>query len=169
MAGQPKADDPEDLVRMANWVAEHRKVYISSAGREGHIVDLSAAGGYSLNATLLLKNVGRTSGRTFITPLVYGQIFGEIVVVGSKAGADDHPDWYKNIRSSETVQFQIATQAFVGSKREPVGDERERVFSYMIDMFPPFGKYRAMAKREIPLVMIKKVRDLSLADFSRAG
>ena len=79
--------------------------------------------------TLLLRYQGRKSRRTMITPLIYGDIGGEIVIVASKGGADHHPAWYINIRDVPEVDIQIATQAFRARKREPEGNERAKVWA----------------------------------------
>ncbi len=68
-----------------NWKTEHLEQYLRSGGAEGHIVDVSDIGGRKFNTTLLLRYVGRKSGKTIITPLNYGDIGGEVVVVASRA------------------------------------------------------------------------------------
>ena len=42
----------------------------------------------------------------------HGDIGGEVVIVASKGGADEHPAWYLNIRDSATIKVQIGPQAF---------------------------------------------------------
>lgn len=144
----------------ADWVGWHLETYLKTGGVEGHLLDLRDVGAHNLQATLLLKTIGQKSGQERITPLMYGMIFGEVVIVGSKGGADVHPAWYFNIQGHDTVDFQIATQAFRASWREPQGEERDLVFEYMVRMFPPFGEYRKVAKREIPLVMMKRIEEI---------
>ena len=137
-----------------NWKTEHLQTYLSSGGTEGHIVDVSDIGGHKFNTTLLLRYLGRKSGRTLITPLNYGDIGGEVVVVASKGGADHHPAWYLNVKESKELAFQIATQAFRAVWREPRGAERARVWDFMVSVFPPYRNYQASTAREIPLVMM---------------
>lgn len=137
-----------------NWKDDHLGMYLRSGGAEGHIVDVSDIGGHKLTTTLLLKVVGRKSGQTRITPLIYGDIGGEAVVVASKGGADHHPAWYLNIQGSQEISFQIATQAFRGTWREPQGAERAKVWEFMVAVFPPYKNYQASTERQIPLVML---------------
>jgi deazaflavin-dependent oxidoreductase (nitroreductase family) len=129
-------------------------MYLRSGGSEGHIVNLSDIGGRRFTTTLLLKYVGRKSGKTLITPLIYGDIGGEVVIVASKGGADHHPAWYLNVSDSKELCFQIATQAFRGTWREPKGAERANVWDFMVGVFPPYKAYQASTEREIPLVML---------------
>ena len=142
-----------DAVR--DGIAAHRQAYLRSGGAQGHIVDGVGAGGHFLSTNLLLKFKGRKSGKTFITPLCYGVVGGEVVIVASKGGSDEHPNWYLNLRESPEIEFQIATQAFRATWRQPEGAEREKVWSYMIEYYPFYAKYQASTDRVIPLVMMK--------------
>ena len=137
-----------------NWKEDHLGMYLRSGGAEGHIVDVSDIGGHKFTTTLLLRLVGRKSGQTRINPLIYGAIGGEVVVVASKGGADQHPAWYLNIKDTKEISFQVATQAFRGTWREPQGAERAKVWEFMVSVFPPYKNYQASTQREIPLVMI---------------
>lgn len=138
-----------------DWVAEHREIYLKSGGVEGHIMDITAVGGHAFGSHCLLKYIGRKSGKVFITPLCYGDIGGEVVLCASKGGADTHPDWYLNLIAKPEVEFQIATQAFRGSWREPEGAERDKVWAFMVDCFPFYANYQASTSRILPLVMMK--------------
>ena len=140
-----------------DWVAEHREMYLKSGGAEGHIMDITAVGGRSFATHCLIKYKGRKSGKTFITALCYGDIGGEVVIVGSKGGADTHPDWYLNIREMAEVEFQVATQAFRATWREPSEAERQRVWDQMVAIYPPYAEYQKATDRLIPLVMMKPV------------
>lgn len=145
-----------------DWVVEHREMYLRSGGTQGHIMDITAVGGHSLGTHCLLKYSGRKSGKVFITPLCYGAIGGEVVIVASKGGADQHPAWYLNVRDSAEVAFQIATQAFRASWREPAGAERDKVWSFMVDNYPFYADYAASTERVIPLVMMKPIEPIPM-------
>jgi deazaflavin-dependent oxidoreductase (nitroreductase family) len=137
-----------------SWKEDHLGMYLRSGGAEGHIVDVSDIGGRKFTTTLLLRLVGRKSGKTRINPLIYGDIAGEVVIVASKGGADHHPAWYLNLTDNREVSFQVATQAFRGAWREPRGAERTKVWDFMVDVFPPYKNYQAATAREIPLVLL---------------
>jgi len=140
-----------------NWKQDHLDLYLKSGGAEGHIMDVTDIGGRKLTTMLLLKYVGRKSGTTMITPLIYGDIGGEVVIVASKGGADHHPAWYLNVLASKELSFQIATQAYRASWREPNGAERAKVWDFMVGVFPPYQAYQAATAREIPLVMMSVI------------
>ena len=154
---------PENV---GDWLAVHRQMYLGSGGAKGHIMDLSLMGGHPFTTHCMIKYTGRKSGKVFITPLIYADIGGEVVICASKGGADDSPQWYQNILASETVDLQIATQAYRASWREPQGDERERVWTFMVDCFPFYATYQTRTTRLIPLVMLKTIASLPV--FSEA-
>jgi len=153
-------EELENITRPAGtfeWVKEHRRLYLRSGGAKGHIMDLTGAGGHGFGTHCLIRYKGRKSGRTMIQGLSYGDIGGEVVICASKGGADDSPQWYHNIRAAETVDFQIATQAFRATWREPQGDERKRVWDFMVACYPFYAVYQTRTERVIPLVMMKAV------------
>jgi deazaflavin-dependent oxidoreductase (nitroreductase family) len=151
-----------------DWMAQHRAMYLQSGGTQGHIMDLTAVGAHNFGTHCLIKYRGRKSGKVFITPLCYGDIGGEVVIVASKGGADEHPAWYLNIRDSSEVEFQIASQAFRATWREPEGAERDKVWAFMVDSYPFYAGYQASTERRIPLVMMKPVEEIAVFKESDA-
>ncbi|BBZ41128.1 nitroreductase/quinone reductase family protein [Mycobacterium conspicuum] len=146
----------------SDWISEHLETYLTSAGTRGHIMDLTEIGGRAVTTHCLIKYVGRKSGKVYITPLIYGNVGGEIVVVASKGGADTHPGWYLNILASNTIGVQIATQAFEATWREPEGEERHQVWAYMAHLYPPYLTYQQSTSRQIPLVMLTLGRPIDV-------
>ena len=144
----------------AEWARQHRELYLKSGGTQGHIMDITGAGGYPFGTHCLIRYRGRRSGRTMITGLCYGDIGGEVVICASKGGAPDNPKWYHNIRAGETVDFQIATQAYRATWREPEGEERRKVWDFMVDCFPFYAEYQTRTDRVIPLIMMKAVESV---------
>lgn len=151
-----------------DWATEHRQTYLRSGGVEGHIMDLTAVGGRPFATHCMVKYRGRKSGKIFITPLCYADIGGDVVICGSKGGADHHPEWYLNIVASAEIEFQIATQAFRGSWREPEGDERKKVWEFFIDCHPFYATYQASTTRLLPLVMLRAIEPIAVFKESDA-
>lgn len=138
-----------------DWVTEHRDMYLASGGAQGHIMDITPVGGRKFATHCLVKYTGRKSGKVFITPLCYADIGGEVVICGSKGGADTHPQWYLNLVDNPEVEFQIATQAFKGTWREPEGAERQKAWDFFVDCHPFYAAYQTSTERVLPLVMMK--------------
>ncbi|MBV1689033.1 nitroreductase family deazaflavin-dependent oxidoreductase [Novosphingobium sp. G106] len=134
------------------FVAQHKKTYLSSGGRDGHILDYRHLGGHRFTTCLLLETVGRKSGEKRITPLIYGDTGGEVVIVASKGGADVHPAWYLNLSAATEATIQIGGQAFRATWREPAGEERAAIWQFMAGVYPPYRDYQAATNREIPIV-----------------
>ncbi|WP_422746594.1 nitroreductase/quinone reductase family protein [Mycobacterium sp. WMMD1722] len=147
---------------MSDWMREHLASYLESGGTRGHILDLSSVGGRSVTTHCLIKCRGRSSGRPYVRPLIYGNVGGEVVIVASKGGADEDPAWYRNIVAAETIGVQIATQAFEATWREPEGEERHQVWEYMCQLYPPYVSYQQATTRHIPLVMLTPVRSVEV-------
>jgi deazaflavin-dependent oxidoreductase (nitroreductase family) len=154
------ADAARIRAARGDWAGEHLRIYLESGGARGHIMDVREVGGHALTTHCLLRCTGRRSGTVYMKPLIYGNIAGEAVVVASKGGADQHPSWYLNVRASDTVDLQIATQAFRATWREPEGVERHEVWAAMVALFPPFAKYQRSTSRRIPLVMMKPTESI---------
>lgn len=145
-----------------NWMAKHRDIYLQSGGTQGHIMDISEVGGHAFTTHCLIRVAGRKSGMTRIVPLIYGDIGGEVVIVASKGGADTHPDWYLNLRDSEHVDVQIATQAFRATWREPEDVERHRIWDFMVSVYPPYLTYQRSTTRHIPVVALEPVETIEI-------
>ena len=142
------------------FVAQHRNTYLSSGGREGHVLDYRHLGGHRFTTTLLLETRGRKSGERRVTPLIYGDTGGEVVIVASKGGADVHPAWYHNVRAADEVTIQIGGQAFRCGWREPNGKERAAIWRFMADLYPPYRDYQAATDREIPILCFQPGEEL---------
>lgn len=138
-------------------VEQHKRVYLESGGRDGHIRDFTAIGGHYMTTTLLLETVGAKSGERRISPLIYGDIGGEVVIVASKGGADVSPGWYYNVKMMDHVAIQIATQAYSCAWREPSGEERRKIWAFMEEVYPPYRDYQAATPREIPIIVFTPV------------
>ena len=142
------------------WLRNHRHTYLSSGGSKGHLINLTFSGGHGFSPHLLLRCIGRNSGKVYINPLFYGIIGGEVAIVASKGGADVHPDWYLNLIARDDITFQIGTQAFRGTWREPRGSERDAAWNFMVGNNPSFVKYQASTSRLIPIVLLRMIEEI---------
>ena len=144
----------EFLSAAAAGIQEHLRCYLASDGREGYLYDMSAVGGSKVSTCLVLKTIGRKSGRSLLVPLLYAPWADEYVIVASKGGADEHPAWYLNLVASQEVFFQVKEKKFRGSWRISEGEERERIWNYVTAYFPPYADYQAKTNRRIPVVVL---------------
>ena len=116
-------------------------------------------GGQFANAPmLLLTTTGARSGRSYTTPLVYSKDGERIVIIASKAGAPNNPDWYHNLRAHPTVTVEVGVERFQAKAVITSGEERERLFNNHAQMLPIFNEYRKKTTRQIPVIALERVR-----------
>ena len=117
--------------QLPDWIKDHVTLYLESEGKEGHMWDSSVGGGPGPIATLLLAVTGRRSGDSRTVPLIYGEADGSYVVVASRGGSKDHPDWYKNLTANPDVSIRVATNVLDAVARTAAGEEREALWQKM--------------------------------------
>ena len=145
----------------AKWVQDHRKTYLDSDGGEGHLIDYSVMGaGHPNTPTLLLKTVGRRSGKDSIAPLIYGRWKADFVIVASKGGAPENPAWYHNLVAHPQVRFQAACEKFEAIAREARDPERAQIWDYMVVLFPSYADYQRSTQRKIPIILLNPTRKI---------
>jgi deazaflavin-dependent oxidoreductase (nitroreductase family) len=126
----------------------HRFVYLASGG---------AIGGRILwIRILLLLLVGRKTGRSRATPLLYVRDGERWIVAASNAGHDRHPAWWWNLRSRPEARIRVGGQEIDVRWRRADPSERERLWRMLDRAYPSFAAYRSGAKREIPLVIFER-------------
>jgi proline iminopeptidase len=129
---------------------EHVRRYRETDGQEGHIWREGST-------ILLLTTTGRTSGQERTVPLIYGIDGGENpVIVASKGGAPAHPGWYRNLAKNPEVGVQILGDRFRARARVAEGEERERLWRTMNDIWPHYDEYAEKTDREIPVVVLER-------------
>ena len=134
---------------MPRWLTRlHVWVYRRSGGRV-----LGRMGGQHV---LLLQTTGRHSGRTRTTPVQYLGVDDTFVVVASNAGAAQHPAWYLNLREHPEVEVQIKGEVFRATARDAQGDERDRLWDQLVEVWPPYADYQQRTDREIPVVVLER-------------
>jgi proline iminopeptidase len=144
-----------------NWAQQHLDLYLKTDGAEGHLVDFTPAGGPVETPCLILKTVGRRSGKPSLLPLIYGEDGGAFVIVASKGGAPKHPAWFLNLEANPAVEFQVVDKKYKGVARIAKGAERARLFAMMDAIYPPYTSYQAKTDREIPVVVLEPKEEIA--------
>ena len=140
------------------WITEHLRIYRESGGAEGHMWDSSAAGSSGLLPALLLTTVGRRSGEKRTSPLIYGTVGDKFIIIGSKGGANTHPNWYHNLLAKPDVELQVGKEWFIARARVAKGKERQQLWEHMLTVYPPYKDYQQKTKREIPVIVLERQR-----------
>jgi deazaflavin-dependent oxidoreductase (nitroreductase family) len=154
------ADVAGFISAQAARVEDHLRRYLAD-GEDGHVL-YPGEGGSPDIVTLILKTIGRRSGRPFLNPLIYKKVGEEFVVIGSKGGADDHPDWFLNLVSRPDVSFQVVNDRYLGTWRiAEEEEERKVVWDIITEYYPRYRQYQLLTERQIPLIMLTAVKAIT--------
>lgn len=105
--------------------------------------------------SLVLVTRGRRSGRRRSVVLPYFTFEGMTFVVGSKGGADEDPDWIRNLRATPAATVYVQRRPRPVRTRFATPDERSRLWRQLIACAPTYAGYQKGTHREIPLVLIQ--------------
>lgn len=123
----------------------------------GVIQEFRASGGRAAGRELLLLTTkGSRSGKSHTTPLMYLKDGDIIAVFGSKGGAPDHPDWYKNLVANPEVRVEVDGEDFETRAELAGPEERDRLYGMQAERHPMFGDYQKRAGRTIPVVILRR-------------
>lgn len=106
--------------------------------------------------TLLLDHVGRKSGTTFTTPLLYLADGPNVVVVASQGGLPKDPQWFHNLVATPETTVHVRKQG-----RRPVrarvadADEKAELWPRLVELYADFAIYQETTDREIPVVVLE--------------
>ena len=103
---------------------------------------------------LLLHTVGRRSGKPRVNPVMYLKDGDRYFVFASKAGADSHPDWFRNLQEQPDVRIEVGDQTIDVHAEEIRGQERNRLYERQASIYSGFADYQRKTKRVIPVVAL---------------
>lgn len=129
---------------------EHVERYQETDGREGYEWE---------NGTtiLLLHTKGAKSGKERVHPLIFRERDGDYLIVASKGGDEDDPQWYKNIENDADVEVQIKGEKFSAKARTATAAEKPAMWQFMVDVWPDYSEYQQKTSRNIPVVVLERV------------
>jgi len=124
-----------------------------------HRVLLTLTGGRFPNRmggmeTLELHTTGRTSGKrrsTLLTTPIADE--HRVIVVASKGGHDQHPDWYKNLVANPDVEVTIDDRTIPMRARTATPDEKAELWPKIVAAYKGYDGYQRNTSRDIPVVI----------------
>ena len=122
----------------------HRFVYRRTGGLIGH---RSPAG-----RMLLLTTVGRKTGQSRTTPLLYMPDGPRFVVVGSNGGRDRPPAWVLNLSATPAVEIQVGRRRVEADAHVLTSREKTVMWPRLIEHYEGWGRYQELTEREIKIV-----------------
>ena len=129
----------------------HTRVYRLTGGKVG--------GRIGKAPVLLLTSTGRKSGQPRTNPLLYAQAEEGHVVIASKGGAPQHPLWYLNLQANPRAEVTVGRETRQVRARDTQGEERERLWRALADLYPGYDKYAQKTSRQIPVVVLEPVAE----------
>jgi deazaflavin-dependent oxidoreductase (nitroreductase family) len=127
---------------------EHVRMYRETDGEHG----------YQWRGTtiLLLTTVGRISAEPRTTPLIHRTDGEDWVIVASKGGAPEHPGWFQNLQAEPNSAIQVRDEEIPVRASVAEGEERERLWAAMVEVWPAYDEYQTKTSREIPVVVLRR-------------
>ena len=134
---------------MALYGQEHVDAYLATDGEEGH--------DWRGTQTLILTTTGRKSGKQRLTPLIYGRHGDDYLIVASKGGTPENPDWYHNLSANPEVEIQVKGDKMHARARTATPAEKAEMWPIMTKEWPDYDDYQTKTDRDIPIVVVEPV------------
>ena len=142
---------PNLVAEVSAWLLEN-----------GHRLLLTVTGGrYPRTVmgmlTVELHTVGRKSGKPYanlLTSPVHDD--DRIIVVASKGGHEDHPDWYKIAVATPEVTVTVDGARVPMLARSAGPDERAELWPRVVKAYKGNAGYQRNTSREIPLLILER-------------
>ncbi|MFE2987728.1 nitroreductase family deazaflavin-dependent oxidoreductase [Streptomyces sp. NPDC059262] len=141
------------VISPTGWVAEQARLYEESGGTEGTTIP-----GPMSAPCLLLDYQGRRSGQWRRTVLIYDRDGDDYLIVASKGGADQHPEWYLNLEANPDVRLRVGTERFAARAETLSPEEKARVWPHLVEIFAPYADYQKKTDRDIPVVRLTRIK-----------
>jgi len=125
----------------------------------GHRATLAVTGGrwpkkLAGMQTLELHVIGRKSGEkrsTLLTAPICEE--NRVVIVASKGGHSNHPQWYENLVVNPDIEITIDGETRAMKARTAAPEERNELWAQITSRFGNYAGYQASTDREIPVVV----------------
>jgi deazaflavin-dependent oxidoreductase (nitroreductase family) len=104
---------------------------------------------------LVLETRGRTSGKPRSVPLLFVEDGGDWVVMASSGGDPRHPAWFLNLEAEPHGTVITAAGRRSVAATVTGGEERERLFGKLAEVYSGFHTYRERTTRELPVVRLR--------------
>src|SRR6478609_2081993 len=136
------------------WVRDQVETYERTGGREANTLKDTGL------PIAVYTTRGAKSGKLRKTPLMRVEHDGAYLLVASKGGAPEHPQWYRNLQADMTaLTVQDGPEPFDAVARELSGAERDEWWARAVAAYPPYADYQVKTDRLIPVLLAERVAD----------
>jgi len=143
---------PDRLIAMGAWTLEH-----------GHRALLKITGGRYPRRILgmqpvELHTIGRVSGQrrsTMLTAPICDE--DRVVLVASKGGYQNNPDWYKNLAANPKVEITVGDRTRAMTAHTATPEEKAELWPRIVATYKGYAGYQRNTDRDIPVVVCEPV------------
>lgn len=126
---------------------------------EGNIAEFRAnhgrVGGQFEGAPLVvLHTVGAKSRKLRTNIMMYLADGDRYLIFASKAGADESPAWYWNLKANPDARIEVGDDTVDVHATELQGPERDEKYALQAERYPGFADYQHKTSRTIPVVAL---------------
>jgi deazaflavin-dependent oxidoreductase (nitroreductase family) len=137
------------MPEVSDWNAQVVEDFRANGGRVG--------GNFEGAPLVLVHHRGRSSGREFITPLMYlpdETKDNVIFIFATRGGGPSNPDWYYNLTAAGVGSIERGPNTYPVTVRDLDGDERDRVYAEQASRYSGFAEYakQTAGVRVIPVL-----------------
>jgi deazaflavin-dependent oxidoreductase (nitroreductase family) len=138
---------------VSDWNAKTIEEFRANEGKVG--------GTFEGSPLVLVHHRGRTSGREYVTPVMYLPDDADpdvIFVFATRGGAPISPDWYHNLTAAGRASIERGTETYDVTVRDLTGAERDRIYAEQARRFPGFADYERQTAgvRTIPVLELSR-------------
>ncbi|NQX27466.1 nitroreductase family deazaflavin-dependent oxidoreductase [Microbacteriaceae bacterium VKM Ac-2854] len=130
----------------SKWARDQAEKFEASGGTEANTLQGKPI--------IVLTSVGASTGRLRKTALMRVENGGEYVVVASKGGAPEHPQWFHNLVKHPHVELQDGATKKDYDARIISGAQRAEWWLRAVEAWPAYADYQTKTEREIPLFLL---------------
>ena len=143
---------PNRVIDVGTWILEN-----------GHRTVLKLTGGRFPRRFLGMQpvelvTIGRKTGErrpTLLTSPLCEE--GRVLLVASKGGYQDHPQWYKNLAANPEVELTIDGRTRAMRARTATPEEKAALWPGIVATYKGYAGYQRNTDRDIPVVICEPV------------
>ncbi len=104
---------------------------------------------------LVLRTIGRRSGRPRDAPLLF-LAYGEgFAIVASNAASERPPAWWFNLKDRPDAEVLVRGRTHLVRARAATTEEIAELWSQLVEVYNGYDHYKSIAKRELPVVILE--------------
>lgn len=150
---KPKGlDRPSTKKIIKTMSVVHTRLYRATGGRLGKKWHVGSALRRGV-PICLLTTTGAKSGQLRTVPLLFLADGPNVVLVASQGGLPTNPQWLRNVQADPNVTIQVRNDVRKMTARVAGAQEREVLWSRLVDLYADFASYQTWTDREIPVVI----------------